>query len=366
MVLKRVLLYLDGSLGFSIPPEIVRLIVFVILDSYRYNKSISIACGDDHSMILTNDHTLFKIENNNVYSKITSIDQIFAGGLNSFVLKDKKLYGAIDDSLFEFLERPIIPSFLNFQKIYMSLKAYNAQEINGFKSIYSGYKCIFLLTTEGFFGLGENSNGQLGLGINLFRVKGFKKINLTNVTYVTCGFQYTIALTTEGLFSCGKNSEGQLGLGDQLGFPMSDHYSFTKINIQNVIAVECGYDHSLTLTTDGLYACGGDNSIRPFLNPYSKCSIFQKGNIQNVVSFKCGKNFSLILTHDGLFGCGRSRATRFYKDVYDMETFFKIQINNVISFDCGMYHTIIETKEGFFYDQEETGKEYTFTKIDLD
>ena len=157
-----------------------------------------------------------------------------------------------------------------------------------------------------------------------------------------------MALTKEGLFSCGINRFGKLGLGS---YNYEQRiYSFTKINLQNVITVECGGNHSLALTTNGLYACGSAIAIRPFAN--TELSSFQKGDIQNIVSFKCGHDFSLILTHKGLYGCGKNNFGQLgyiNKDSYSYsKEFIKIDIDNVLSFDCGKFHSIIETTEGFF------------------
>lgn len=360
VLMKGFQLHLFVLLGSSIPTEIVRLILFTFIDLYIYKKSI--ACGRNHTLILCNS-TLFKFDEGKLKMDIDSISQIFAGYSSSLFIKDKKLYKYRSDYFMDALESHEIHHFW-FREIFMFVEktkktvykegekiiteTYDYQPFHGIKSVSCGYRCVFIITTEGLFACGKNSYGQLGIDYEFKKVKGLKKIKLDNVISVSCGNRFTMALTKEGLFSCGDNNYGQLGFdtGDQ------SNYSFTKINIQNIIMVECGDDHTLVLTIDGLYACGIYRAIRPFfhghdvLPPYTKCSTFQKqGIIDNVVSFKCGLNLSLILTYDGLYGCG---VTEGIDDIYDISSFNRINIKNVISFDCGYDFSVIETTDGFF------------------
>jgi alpha-tubulin suppressor-like RCC1 family protein len=296
---------------------------------------------------------------------IVSIDQIFAGYYMSFFLKDKKLYGDwnCNMELHWLKDMDITKDNCNpdFREIFMSrertkktifndgekinIVTDDYQPFNGFKSISCGYYCVFIITIEGLFACGKNYNGQLGVGDRNTEIRGLKKIKLNNVLKVSCGKLFNMLLTKEGLFSCGLNRFGRLGIGS------SDNdyscYSFTKINLQNVIDVECGANHSLALTTDGLYACGFPIAIRPF-SSYNSNYNDLKGDIQDVVSFKCGSDFCLILTQKGLYGCGKSQFGQLGFISEHQIGFIKIDINNVISFDCGKYHSIINTTEGLF------------------
>jgi len=362
VLLKAFQLHLYVLLGSSIPTEIIQFILFVFVDLYISKKSI--ACGCEHTLILCNS-TLFKFDKGKIKIELKSISQIFAGHDSSFIIKDQKLYKDRTNYFMDSLEsHEYKDNDFYFREIFMSKEitkktsfkdgekitneTYDYQPFNGLKSISCGYKCVFIITKEGLFVCGKNACGQLGIGSQVKKVQGLKKIKLNNVISISCGFKFTMALTKEGLFSCGENRYGQLGT--QIGYGST--YSFIKIHIQNVIMVECGYEHTLVLTVDGLYACGIYHAIRAFfdcdhgvLKYHTTCSKFQKGPIDNVVSFKCGYNFSLILTHDGLFGCG---TNEFNIDNYNIDIFNKINIDNVISFDCGFHFSIIETTDGFF------------------
>jgi alpha-tubulin suppressor-like RCC1 family protein len=77
------------------------------------------------------------------------------------------------------------------------------------------------------------------------------------------------------LYACGNNGNAQLGLGNT-----DERNTFTKVNISNVSTVSCGYDHTMILTKDnGLYACGGNLYGQLGLGDTNKRNTFTKVNI---------------------------------------------------------------------------------------
>lgn len=129
-----------------------------------------------------------------------------------------------------------------------------------------------------------------------------KKNNISNIISIACGEFHSFVLSSEGLFSCGGNTEGQLGLGDKLS-----KNSFQKVKSRNVISIVCGGYHSMALTKrGGLYSCGLNCYGQLGLGNNSSQYLFQKINILNVISFSCGENHSMIMTSEGLFSCGNN------------------------------------------------------------
>ena len=306
VLMKAFQLHLYVLLGSSIPTEIVRLIVFHALD-HSFSKK-SYVCGSKHTIVnLKTENPKGSIlgrygDFDYIDEDLTSIDQIFAGHHMSFFLKDNKLYGDRNSNMLMYWlkEELRVSDLSEFRQIFMSrektkkisfddgkkikTESDHFRPLNGFKSISCGYLCVFIITTEGLFACGNNYHGQLGIGDKIEKIHGLKKIKLNNVLKVSCGKLFNMALTKEGLFSCGWNRFGKLGIGsfnNELNCS-----SFTKIKLQNVIAVECGGNHSLALTTDGLYACGSLFAIRPFTDSVSNSVVYKKGDIQNVVSLK--------------------------------------------------------------------------------
>lgn len=77
-------------------------------------------------------------------------------------------------------------------------------------------------------------------------------IPIDNVLDVSCGTGYTLILSISGLYGIGNNSYGQLGIGIK-----SDYESLTLIPIDNVKHMSCQYLTSFILLTDGtVYQCG--------------------------------------------------------------------------------------------------------------
>ncbi|WP_330652783.1 hypothetical protein, partial [Clostridioides difficile] len=71
--------------------------------------------------------------------------------------------------------------------------------------------------------------GQLGV-IESTVYYEFTKLPIDDVKTVACGYDFTFVLKNDGtLYSAGLNSSGQLGLGDT-----NNRVTFTKVNIDSV------------------------------------------------------------------------------------------------------------------------------------
>jgi len=96
------------------------------------------------------------------------------------------------------------------------------------------------------FGWGYNGNGELGDGTGANRIFPvrvvFPKKTFPVVTAIGAGSMHSLILTDQGLFASGNNSNGQLGMQG------GSRYSATKVQAENnVIAIGAGYYHSLAL-----------------------------------------------------------------------------------------------------------------------
>jgi RCC1 and BTB domain-containing protein len=109
---------------------------------------------------------------------------------------------------------------------------------------------------------GDNSYGQIGIGTNYdiqstpIKVKG---LDSEDVVAISCGYYHSMALSKNGnVFGWGYNSEGELGISNDnnQNFPI-------RINIMNGVLIKkiiCGQYHSLLISTDGdIYAFGCNN-----------------------------------------------------------------------------------------------------------
>ena len=103
---------------------------------------------------------------------------------------------------------------------------------------------IILNTIDGFYCIGKNNCGQLGLGDNKDRKEPTELCINLDVISVHNSTDFTIILATDGLYSCGRNKYGQLGLG----FGHSKNFNkFQRIDFDyEVYSVSVGNIHTIT------------------------------------------------------------------------------------------------------------------------
>ena len=144
---------------------------------------------------------------------------------------------------------------------------------------------------EGFiWSFGGNNSGQLGTGNTTrdhFNVPQ-KLINIPPVVAVECGFGHTLIITNDdNLWSWGRNRNGQLCFGDA-----EDRLIPQKTSFVGVTKISVGYDHSLFQNDKGeLFACGynqqGACGLGHFNHPQIAPSLIL--NLpSNIVKFVCG------------------------------------------------------------------------------
>ena len=106
--------------------------------------------------------------------------------------------------------------------------------------------------------IGQNAQGQLGLGDVVHRSSPVQVGSLTNWKLVAGGAYHTVSVKTDGtLWSCGYNGYGQLGLGTVV-----HRSSPVQVGaLTNWKQVACGYTHTVSVKTDGtLWSCGYNNT----------------------------------------------------------------------------------------------------------
>ena len=131
------------------------------------------------------------------------------------------------------------------------------------KQVISGTHHTMILTQDGkVFACGYNAHGQLGLGDTTNRCTFTTMpapLKIVVARQVNAGNCHTTILTEDGtVFTCGDNYHGQLGMGDD-----TDRKTFTAVTTlpEGVVArkVIAGAFHTIILTQyDRVFACGGN------------------------------------------------------------------------------------------------------------
>ncbi|KAJ6228063.1 claret [Anaeramoeba flamelloides] len=142
------------------------------------------------------------------------------------------------------------------------------KELNFFKEkkltieqIECGVLQSFVLCSNGhMYGMGFNSNGQLGMGnSSSTRVPTFIRKDVKNVWAGLYSYHTFIKTNDDKIFGVGKNGYGQLGLGTT-----SAVLNFTEVvdfKNKNVQDIKGGYDVSIALVDNRVYLCGNRSYI---------------------------------------------------------------------------------------------------------
>ncbi len=123
------------------------------------------------------------------------------------------------------------------------------------------HACAIVGTARTLECWGHNADGQLGIGSRMASAIPVAVPGLTAVADVCAGQQHTCAALGDGTLYCwGGAARGQLGIGEP-GMP-SDRTSPTRVDLTQVIELECGYLHTCAITDDGTTRrayCWGEN-----------------------------------------------------------------------------------------------------------
>ena len=253
-------------------------------------KAISASCGNDHTLILKNDNSVYAFGNNE------------EGELG---LKDKSI------------------------KTYKFTKIYFGNYTHKIKQISAGTVHNLALTLDGkVFTWGSSQGGQLGLSEEfLIKLPGFKEsYNIfepmllqcfnEEITGVGCGEAHSIAVDKMGrVYSWGYGSSGQLGLGfceDMFEPGISQQKTrifipnkIIKLEKENIIDVKCGKTFTMFLNEKReIFVCGVNDLNQLGINePYhnkictdivwpTKLEYLTR---QKVIKLSCGEGHCLAI-----------------------------------------------------------------------
>ena len=246
-------------------------------------KFINITAGEDHSLIIDENHNLFgfglnssgqlimndkkivkNIENlnkKNIFFNNEGIINIYSNNYYNFVLNESgNIY------LWPWKDKKN-NYFYSYPKKLKFLLTPSKKE-----KIFS-YSCgnnfvVFLSVNGNLYSMGTNNKfGQLGLGhknkvLHPTLIDYFIKIN-EKITQISCGFNHCLAKNNIGkIFSWGNGINGQLGLGNKNTIVTTPKKINFYEKVHNVYQISCGNRSSYFLTDykNSIYMCGYDGS----------------------------------------------------------------------------------------------------------
>ncbi|HHT9114972.1 MAG TPA: RCC1 domain-containing protein [Candidatus Wunengus californicus] len=149
---------------------------------------------------------------------------------------------------------------------------------------------------------GNNTYGQLGNGTNNDSNTPIQVSGISDVVDIASGYWHTVALESDGtVWTWGNNTYGQLGDGTN-----TDRNTPVQVDgISNVIAIACGYWHSIALKSDGTVWAWGNNfygQLGDGSNANSVTPVQVKNNdgsiLSDVIAIACGYWHSIALKQD--------------------------------------------------------------------
>ncbi|XP_062236253.1 X-linked retinitis pigmentosa GTPase regulator-like isoform X3 [Platichthys flesus] len=278
-----------------------------------------IACGDEHTALITENGKLFMFGSNN-WGQL---------GLGSKLTVNK----------------PTCVKALKSEKV---------------QHVACGRNHTLICTAQGkVYTSGGNSEGQLGLGDCEERT-AFQRVHFLDsrgpMKMLAAGSNTSAALTESGkLFMWGDNAEGQIGLGKE-----SHATSPQEVSVGEPISwVSCGYYHSALVTVDGdLYTFGERDSGKLGLGtgqlPGHRVPQVVKSIKEPVTQVACGGGHTVALTEEDVYTFGLGQFGQLGHGTFTFECrtprlvehFRKGRVHQVA---CGENHTALVTDGGLLY-----------------
>ncbi|KAF4107404.1 retinitis pigmentosa GTPase regulator b isoform X1 [Onychostoma macrolepis] len=181
------------------------------------------------------------------------------------------------------------------------------------KMLAAGSNTSAALTQDGrLYMWGDNSEGQIGLGRESNALTPREVSVGKRVSWVSCGYYHSAFVTVDGaLFTFGEKDSGKLGLSTE---KLANHKVPQQVAgiSDKVVQVSCGGGHTVALTEHEVYSFGlgqfGQLGHGTFIFESRLPRVvehFRRGRVKRV---ECGENHTALITDSGLlytFGDGR-------------------------------------------------------------
>jgi alpha-tubulin suppressor-like RCC1 family protein len=170
----------------------------------------------------------------------------------------------------------------------------------------NGLSSLFLKSDGSLWGMGRNTEGQLGDGTTTSRNTPVEIVD-GDVTGIACGESHALLVKTDGsAWAMGSDSQGRLGNGE-------DEDSLVPVRVveSGVIKVSAGFYNSYFLKSDGtLWGCGaqGDGQLGAEVNNAAKAPVKIAEGVEDVAAGAWSVLYSL---NDGtLIGLGENKRAQ--------------------------------------------------------
>jgi alpha-tubulin suppressor-like RCC1 family protein len=201
---------------------------------------------------------------------------------------------------------------------------------------------------------GAIGNGKFSSGIPENDVLTPHKVEgLGVITAISAGVRHSLALRDDGtVWAWGRNAEGQIGDNTTVGRRLSP---VRVHDLDNVVAISAGYDHSLALKSDGTVWAWGDD----WYGQLGKGTTLDMSNVPvqvsgltDVVKVAAGVYHSMALKSDGtVWAWGLNFAGQLGDGTsVDKSVPAKVvDLNNIVEITAGNEHSLAMRSDGALF-----------------
>lgn len=152
-----------------------------------------------------------------------------------------------------------------------AFNTYQTQPYTGISAVSVSSQSLFFVKDMGqVFDIGYNYSGLLGLGNNDASIAAVSQMRnpsnegfLGGVSKIVAQNEFVLILMVDGtVMCCGDNSQGEFGNGTYApsNLPINMLNFADNSNLNNIIDIASGYQHSVALCSDGhVYVCGNNS-----------------------------------------------------------------------------------------------------------
>jgi len=168
------------------------------------------------------------------------------------------------------------------------------------------YHTVVIKSDSTLWAWGSNRDGQIGNGKAGYYEEERSPVQvMSNVKAVDAGWHYTMVIKNDGsLWAWGSNTFGQLGNG------LSGNNELDSIPVYimgNVAFVSAGKEHTMIIKRDGSLWASGNNEYGQFGNGSKTSSNTFVKIMNNVSSVSAGATHTIIIKGDGsIWACGNN------------------------------------------------------------
>lgn len=312
--------------------------------SFTGNNPVKISAGQNHTLLLKGDGTLWAYGSNdygqlgtgNTTSRRTPIQvasgvaQIAAGRLHSLFIKtDGSLWGM---------------GYNGQGQLGIGTTANSSAPVpitTSVTSISAGEgHSLFVKTNGTVWSMGLNNYGQLGNGNNNQANSPVQIPTVTGVSQVSAGSNHSFYIKSDGtLWAMGRNDGGQLGLGNTT----TRNTPAQVTSVTSVASVAAGQEHSLILKTNGELLVTGRNNYGQFGNGTTSGNATSTpvSVTTGMTGISAGDYHSVFTKADGsLWGMGNNAQGQL-NDGTTTNRNTPVQIDaNIATFDAGYNYSV--------------------------